>query len=87
MNHLTFEEIIAFVSFTEINQETIALSAAVNGHIRTCDKCLRLVRAFQLIYDEFTALNTDVDFIKYVLDNYLMDPNRELELKQFDLMV
>lgn len=67
MNHLTVDEIIGFVSLTELNTEAIELSAAINGHIRKCEKCLKLVRAFQMIYDEFSELNSNGDFKKYVL--------------------
>ena len=67
MNHLTVDEIIDFVSLTELNTEAIALSAAVNGHIRKCERCLKVVRAFQMIYDEFSKLNSDENFKKYAL--------------------
>lgn len=66
MNHLTVEEIIDFVSLSEVTEEAVELSATVNGHIRKCDKCLALVRAFQMIYDEFSRLNTSGDFRKFV---------------------
>lgn len=66
MKHLTVDEIIKFVSLTELNSEAINLSASVNGHIRECEKCLKLVRAFQMIYDEFSRLDTSGDFRKFV---------------------
>ena len=66
MNHLTVDDIINFVSLSEMNEEAVELSAAVNGHIRKCGKCLELVRAFQMIYDEFSELNTSGDFKKFV---------------------
>ena len=66
MNHLTVDDIINFVSLSEMNKEAVELSAAVNGHIRKCAKCLELVRAFQMIYDEFSRLNTSGDFRKFV---------------------
>lgn len=34
MEHLTVDEIIEFVSLTELNNEAINLFASVNGHIR-----------------------------------------------------
>ena len=67
MDHLTVDQIIDVVSLTKLNKEAAELSAAVNGHIRRCDKCLRLVRAFQMIYDEFSQLSTSGDFRKYIL--------------------
>lgn len=66
MNHLTVDDIIDFVSLNEMNKEAVELSATINGHIRKCAKCLELVRAFQMIYDEFSRLNTSGDFKKFV---------------------
>ena len=66
MNHLTVEEIIDFVSLSEMTEEAVELSATVNGHIRKCDKCLALVRAFQMVHDEFSSLNTSEDVKKYI---------------------
>jgi len=71
MRHLTVDEILDFVSLTELNDEAMQLSAAVNGHIRNCDKCLKLVRSFQMIYDEFMKLNTSGDFKGFVSENLL----------------
>ncbi len=51
MAHITVEEFIDFVSFNEINEETTALAAKVNGHIATCGECLEKSRAFQMVYD------------------------------------
>lgn len=68
MEHLTVDEIIEFVSLTEFNSKSLSLSATVNGHIRKCGKCLELVRAFQLIYDEFSRLNTRMSFREYALN-------------------
>ena len=66
MNHLTVDDMINFVSLSEMNKEAVELSAAVNGHIRKCAECLELVRAFQMLYDEFSRLNTSGDFKKFV---------------------
>ncbi len=68
MKHLTVDEIINFVSLTELNSEAIELSATVNGHIRNCENCLKLVSSFQMIYDEFIRLEMNNDF-KWYLDN------------------
>ena len=52
MNHLTLDEIIDFVSLTEINEETIQLMGKVNAHMAECRECRELVRSYQLVYDE-----------------------------------
>ncbi len=69
MKHLTVDEMLDFVSLTELNNESIQRSAAVNGHIRKCEKCLKLVRSFQLIYDEFSRLNAEVNFKDFITEN------------------
>ena len=69
MKHLSIDEILDFVSLAELNSESIELSATVNGHIRKCEKCLKLVRAFQMIYDEFAILNVGGAFKDFLLDN------------------
>ncbi len=66
MNHLTIDQIIDFVSMDVLNEQTLALAACVNGHIRKCPKCLQLVRAFQMIYDEFSMLARTGDFRRYL---------------------
>ena len=66
MKHLTVDQIIDFVSITKLDNESIELFATVNGHIRQCEKCLELVRAFQNIYDEFCRLNTTDGFKDFV---------------------
>ena len=73
MKHLTVDQIIEFVSLTELNGEAIKLSAAVNGHIRRCGKCLELVRAVQSIYDEFSKLHAGVDFKRYLSEAVLSE--------------
>ncbi len=65
MGHLTVDRIIRFVSMKQLNRESLALAGAVNGHIRKCAQCRKLVNAFQLIYDEFTLLKIDGDFHRY----------------------
>lgn len=51
---------------SELNDENIKLSKKINQHIRSCDKCLKTVRAFQMIYDEFYRLQRNSDFEKYL---------------------
>ena len=76
MNHLNVDDIIKFVSLSEMNKEAVELSAAVNGHIRKCAECLELVRAFQMIYDEFSRINTSGDFKKFVFETVLTETDK-----------
>ncbi len=66
MNHLDIDDIIKFVSIKEFNDENIELAKKVNKHIRECEKCIKLVRAFQMLHDEFVRLQNKQDFEKYV---------------------
>lgn len=54
--HLTIDEIIEFVSFSRISDETLSLSAKVNEHIRECGECAQRVMAFQAVYDELSSV-------------------------------
>lgn len=66
MSHLTVDEIISFVSLTELNEEATELSATVNRHICECKKCFELVNNFQMIYDEFSRMSTGKKFVDYI---------------------
>lgn len=79
MSHLTVDKIISFVSMTEINKETLELSAVVNQHICECKKCYELVNNFQLVYDEFSRMNTKVSFIDYVNDKKMVENTEDFE--------
>lgn len=57
MNHLTLDDIIEFISLTDINEETMQLISAVNTHLAVCEECRALARSFQTVYDEM--LRTD----------------------------
>ena len=72
MKHLTVDEIIDFVSLTELNSEAVKLSATVNGHICRCRKCLKLVTAFQTVYDEFVDANAKA-FNKQIIGDILRE--------------
>lgn len=61
MDHLALDDVIAFVSLTEINEETMSLITAVNTHIADCRTCRELVRSFQLVYDEMMRLDLTED--------------------------
>lgn len=56
MKHLDVQEIIDFVSFGEINAETMQLAKRVNGHIRVCKECREKVQAYQMVYDEMQKI-------------------------------
>ena len=66
MDHLTVDEIIDFVSLTDLGEESLKLAAAVNGHMRGCRECRKLVGAFQTVHDEFSRLQTGVSFKHHV---------------------
>ena len=53
MDHLTTEQIIEFVTFDEMNADTIKLAAKVNAHILKCPHCLDLVQSYQLLDEAF----------------------------------
>lgn len=55
MKHLTVDEIIRFVSLWKLDKEAVELCAAVNGHIAQCPKCLKTVRAFQMVDDQLSG--------------------------------
>ena len=79
MGHLTVDKIIRFVSLKQLNPQALALATVVNGHIRKCARCRKLVNAFQLIYDEFTLLKIDGDFHRYAS---VMASQKGLDLSQ-----
>lgn len=66
MKHLSVDEIIEFVSSCRLDSNGIECIKSVNEHIRKCPECLKTVRAFQMVYDEFSALCLDEDFENYV---------------------
>ena len=80
MKHLTVDEIIGFVSFDKINEETLALASKVNNHIGVCEECLRKVRTFQLVNDSLESLKRDAGFRKE-LEQQAAELEKEL-LKQ-----
>ena len=61
MTHLTVEEIIEFVSFDKLSEDTMALSTKVNEHIRSCPTCLEKVSSFQTVYDELCRIGSVSD--------------------------
>ncbi len=53
MEHISIEEIINYITVTELNNETSDLLARVNGHIRKCSACKEKLRAFEMVNDAF----------------------------------
>ena len=61
MKHLMVDEIIDFVSFHKLDDESLALATKVNAHIFECNTCRKKVEAFQLIYDELIRMGRKDD--------------------------
>lgn len=61
MKHLTPEEMIDFVSISELTPETLALVSKVNTHIRQCESCLTRLQSFQFVNDELTKQNQNAE--------------------------
>lgn len=70
MKHLTFDEIIDFISFEKLDADTMNLASAVNGHICECQECFELVKSLQLIYEELQELGKASDFVKCATERY-----------------
>lgn len=62
MKHLTVDEIIDHVSFERLDRQALENAAKVNAHISCCSRCLRKVRAFQLVYDELVKVGNKSAF-------------------------
>ena len=56
MKHLTFEEIIDFISFQSLDENTVKLIQKVNGHICKCAACREKVKAYQTVADGFSGI-------------------------------
>lgn len=59
MKHLSTDQIISFVSFTELSQSNIQLATYVNSHMLVCEECRKKVTAFQTVYEELGKIHTD----------------------------
>lgn len=64
MEHLSIEEIINYVTADKVDNRTLDLLSKVNGHIRNCPTCRKLVSSYELINDELKkeALKTELDW-------------------------
>lgn len=69
MNHLTTTEIIDFVSINKMDAVSMKLASRVNGHILKCDECLKLVKAFQEVYDELQRMGRSSEFEQIMAKN------------------
>lgn len=58
MKHLTIDEMIAFVSISELDTASLELASRVNTHIVKCDLCRSKVSAFQEVFDELNKAGT-----------------------------
>lgn len=82
MQHLTVDEIIEFVSLTEYHEHAVTVCTTVNGHIRTCEKCLKTVQAFQALHEEFVKLASDEEFGEYAKKMLLKKRGKKTGQKQ-----
>lgn len=69
MGHLTVDEMIDFVSLTNVDSDSLDLLSKVNGHIGKCRECRDRVRAFLAIYDEFEKLGIRNEIKKIIPEN------------------
>lgn len=68
--HLTFNEIMDFISVKKLNEETEKIINRVNLHIAHCEECRNLVRQYQQIKEDFEKLtNNSQGCINEVLTN------------------
>ena len=79
MNHLTTTEIIDFVSINNPDADSMKLASRVNGHIRKCDECLKLVESFQTVYDELQRMGLSSDFEQIMTKNSSEIKSSELQ--------
>ena len=61
MRHLTPNEIIDYLSISEITPSTLSLASKVNTHIRSCERCLTKVQAFQVVREELKRSNQSAE--------------------------
>ena len=78
MSHLSIDKIIDFVSSSENDAETLSLISEVNQHIRNCPGCFRVVKAFQIMHDEFLAISDCREFRDYYYQMINKEENSDL---------
>ena len=62
MKHVTVDEIIDFVSLERPDARSLENASKVTAHICECSECLKKVKAFQLVYEEFERLGKKADY-------------------------
>lgn len=77
MKHLTFDEILDFVSMNTISSDTLDLASRVNTHIRQCGECLEKVKAYQAVYDVVKSRGKTRDF--FTLIDRETEKNRDMQ--------
>ncbi len=82
MNHLTFDEIIEYVSMSKLNEEALMLASKVDTHIRDCDECLELVRAVRAIYEEFVRMKKEKSFTDFLKKPVAVDDKTKARLEE-----
>lgn len=55
MDHLTFEQIVGYVTAVGVDDEARKEVARVNLHILKCEECLKRVRAIQILSEGIEA--------------------------------
>lgn len=86
MKHLTVDEIVDFVTFERIDNKSLENAAKVNTHIRQCSECLRKVRAFQMVYDEFKEMYKEkADWKSIAEKTFNTDMNNDIKDDDFPL--
>ncbi len=85
MKHLTVDEMIDFVSFNKLENESLVLASRVNAHIFACQDCRNKVEAFQTVYDELVNLGKEDNF-KAIVNQQQADlkEKKKLDKKQID---
>ena len=83
MKHLTVDEIVNFVTFSKIDSESLDNAAKVTAHISKCPDCLRKVRAFQMVYDEFDGMYKEKLNWKTVAKNMFNSDKTEIDDDDF----
>ena len=76
MKHLTVDEIVDFVTLEKIDNKSLENAAKVNTHIRQCSGCLRKVRAFQMVYDEFEKMYNEKTDWKSIAEKVFNNANK-----------
>ena len=80
MEHLTMHTIIKFISFEEINDETLKLACEVNSHMALCPFCRKKVESIQRTLDKM--LDYEPSGIEDI-SGIVIDPDIQSEIAKF----